>query len=123
MPHEHHKEALHRMQAELATELESLGVHDPHNTSDWIATPSVSASEPDHNDAADMVEELEERESTLAVLETRWNDIRRALEKMEAGTFGICEIGGEPIEEVRLSVNPSARTCIAHKEREVDLSL
>lgn len=111
------------MQGELATELSSLGVHDPHNTSDWIATPSVSASEPDQNDAADMVEELEERESTLAALETRWNDIRRALRKMEDGTFGICEIGGEQIEEERLAANPSARTCIAHREEEVNLPL
>lgn len=123
MSHEHHKQELTRMQSELAAELASLGVHDPHNTSDWIATPSVSAPEPDHNDAADMVEELEERESTLAVLETRWNDIRRALAKMEAGTFGVCEIGGEHIEEERLKANPSARTCIAHKEQEVDLPL
>lgn len=123
MSHEHHKQELTRMQGELAAELATLGVHDPHNTSDWIATPSVSTQEPDHNDAADMVEELEEREGTLAVLETRWNDIRRALAKMEAGTFGVCEIGGEQIEEERLKVNPSARTCIAHKEAEVDLPL
>ncbi len=123
MSHEHHKEALLSKQSELAAELATLGVHDPHNTSDWIATPSVSAPEPDHNDAADMVEELEERESTLAALETGWNDIRRALSKMDAGTYGVCEIGGEPIEEERLKVNPSARTCIAHKEQEIDLPL
>jgi RNA polymerase-binding transcription factor DksA len=111
------------MQEELTNELASLGIHDPHNTSDWVATPSVSSHEPDQNDAADMAEELEEREGTIAALETRWNDIRRALKKMEDGTFGICEISGEHIEEARLTANPAARTCIAHKEEETNLPL
>ncbi len=123
MQYTHHKEALLRRQNELATELASLGIHDPHNTSDWVAIPSSSTEEPDSNDAADMVEELEEREGTLAALETEWNDIRRALAKMDAGTYGICEISGDPIEEERLAANPAARTCIAHKEEEGGLPL
>jgi RNA polymerase-binding transcription factor DksA len=123
MQHTHHKEALLRMQSELAAELASLGIHDPHNTSDWVATPSSSTEEPDPNDAADMSEELEEREGTVAALETRWNDIRRALQKIDAGTYGICEISGAPIEEERLIANPAARTCIAHREEEANLPL
>ena len=40
--------------------------------------------------------------------------VDEALEKIEKGTYGICETGGEKIEEDRLEANPSARTCKAH---------
>jgi len=36
------------------------------------------------------------------------------LKKIEDGTYGICEVGGEEIPEDRLDANPSARTCIEH---------
>ncbi len=52
----------------------------------------------------------------MAVLENRWNEVRAALKKIEAGTYGICEISGEPIEEDRLEVNPAARTCKEHMD-------
>ena len=37
-----------------------------------------------------------------------------ALERIEKGTYGICEVGNEEIEEDRLNANPAARTCKAH---------
>jgi len=37
-----------------------------------------------------------------------------ALEKIKLGTYGICEICGNHIEEERLQANPSARTDKAH---------
>jgi RNA polymerase-binding transcription factor DksA len=52
---------------------------------------------------------------------THWSDIKRALENIEQGTYGICEVGGEEIEEDRLEANPSARTCKAHLSQERSL--
>ena len=43
------------------------------------------------------------------------------LKKIEAGTFGVCEISGEPIEEDRLDANPAARTNKANINNEADL--
>jgi RNA polymerase-binding transcription factor DksA len=77
----------------------------------------------DSNNIADFGEEADERIATLAELETRYRNVVRALEKIEAGTFGLCEISGEPIEEARLNANPAARTCVAHREDEYDLPL
>lgn len=104
----------------VTSELRSLGIHNPENPHDWIATPTdTEVGEADENVSADHAEELEERTATLADLERRYNDTVRALEKIEAGTYGICEISGEPIEEERLRANPAARTCIAHREETV----
>lgn len=101
-------------------DLKNLGVHNPDNPEDWVATPEddMSEGEADSDLVADRVESLEERVSTLALLETEYNNIILALKKIEGGTYGMCEVGGEAIEADRLDANPSARTCIAHKDEE-----
>ena len=107
----------------VTDELKTLGVHNPDNPDDWVATPEdeTGESEADENIVADRIESLDERVSTLALLETEYNNINVALKKIEGGTFGICEVGGEAIEPDRLDALPSARTCIAHKEEEAIL--
>ncbi len=107
----------------LQKELEAVGIHNPKNPSDWIAVPEgTGGNEADLNDAADKVEEWDERRATVAVLETRYNNIVRALKKIEDGTYGICEISGKAIEEDRLDANPAARTDKTHMNKESSLS-
>lgn len=85
---------------------------------EWEATPEEQANpEADENDLADRSEDFEERYSTLATLSTRLDDIKSALMKINAGTYGMCEVCGNKIEEDRLSVNPAARTCKACMEK------
>ena len=117
------KEALTRMLKNITEELNGLGIRNPEVPEDWIATPGEQIdSEADENVAADRVEEWDERRATLSVLETRYNNIRRALKKIEDGTYGTCEISGEPIEEERLVAHPAARTSIAHADEESSLA-
>lgn len=107
----------------LTRELEAIATHNPE-TDDWEATPvGTESAEPDVNDEADVVEEWNERHATVAVLEVDYRNVRRALGKIEAGTYGICEVSGAPIEPERLAANPLARTCIAHMNDEGDLPL
>ena len=47
----------------------------------------------------------------------------RALQKIKAGAYGVCEISGEPIEVERLAANPAARTTLANADREKELPL
>ena len=42
--------------------------------------------------------------------------VNRALEKIEEGTYGICDRGGEPIEEGRLQAAPYATLCMKHQK-------
>jgi RNA polymerase-binding transcription factor DksA len=117
------KTRLEESLAAITSELRAIANYD--ETSDnWEALPvGTESSEPDENDEADVVEEWNERRATVSVLETDYRNTKRALEKIAAGTYGICEISGEPIEEARLMANPAARTCIAHREEEDTLSL
>ena len=62
-----------------------------------------------------------ETNAILATLETEYNTIVLALSKIEKGTYGVCEISGEPIEEERLNADPGARTCMEHLGEEGDI--
>ena len=59
----------------------------------------------------------------MSQLEVMFRNCNRALEKLESGTFGTCEVCGELIEENRLLILPTARTCVAHIDEERTLTL
>lgn len=61
-----------------------------------------------------------EREQISALLdqgERQLAEIAAALERLDAGTYGVCETCGQPIAPERLEVRPVARTCIACASR------
>ncbi len=67
------------------------------------------------NHPADLGSEMFEREKDLGLrsnAQRRLGQIDTALERMAAGTYGICEECGGPIGDGRLRANPSATTCI-----------
>lgn len=105
----------------LEAELSSIGKYDKE-TGNWEAVPEneiKSQNVEDEGDMADRSEEYEERSSELYVLETRLNDIMMALAKIDKGEFGVCEICNGKIEEERLEVNPSAKTCEKDMEKAI----
>jgi RNA polymerase-binding transcription factor DksA len=107
-----------KLEAELKTleaELLSVGHKNPSNPKDW--EPSSGEVDINASDAADIADNIESYESNTAILkplEKQYNDVKLALEKISKGTYGICEIAGEPIEKQRLEANPAARTCVSH---------
>ncbi len=114
---------LQAMLIDLTKELDAIGIHDPKNPQDWVAVPEENTThETDTDLVADVVEAWDERQGLVATLETQYNNIMRALANIQAGTFGVCEIGREPIEADRLDANPTARTCKAHMNEEGTLS-
>lgn len=108
----------------LKEELGKIGVQNQNTPQDWIPLPQgVNETEPDQNVVADRSEDWQETRGILDTLETRYNNLTRALNKIENNNFGHCEICEQPIEEDRLAANPAARTCKKHLEEEVNLPL
>ena len=60
--------------------------------------------------ASEQFAEAELSAGTLA-------EIRAALGRIDAGTFGACAVDGAPIEEARLAAVPWAAHCLAHAEQ------
>ncbi len=50
----------------------------------------------------------------LATAEAVLDDVDRALARLDQGTYGTCEVCGAVIDEDRLVVGPTTRTCGAH---------
>jgi RNA polymerase-binding transcription factor DksA len=104
------KDTLTSEQTLLEGELKNIA-HFNDETNQWEATPDTDLMNmSDDNDAADRFEDFEERTSMLKTLQARLTDVKDALTKIENGTYGICEVSGEPIEADRLEANPAART-------------
>lgn len=104
------------LEAEKDSLEEELAAHGrvQSETGDWQGKSSSEGEEPDPIDAADNIEELSTNVPLVEELEKRYTDVADALEKMDNGTYGLCEEGEEHIPYDRLEANPAARTCIAH---------
>ncbi len=64
---------------------------------------------------AEQATETLERELDLGVLqsvESELVELQAALERLDAGKYGSCEICGKPIAEGRLEAMPAARYCV-----------
>ena len=114
---QHFKTLLEAEKERLLQELKGLGRINPDNPKDWEATPDeMNTMRADKNEAADAIEEYETRAAISVELESRLQNINKALEKIENNAYGMCEVCGGTIEEDRLEANPSAATCKAHLE-------
>jgi RNA polymerase-binding transcription factor DksA len=104
---ENEKQTLERDLGELAQKTDPSGVV-------WDAVSKEDEDTADRDDVASAIESLENNEGTISILETQLHEVNLALEKIEKGTYGICEVSGEEIEQDRLEANPSARTSKKH---------
>jgi len=88
---------------ELKTELGTAESEDLSELADYDQHP------------ADTATETFEREKDLSILEQLEDELaelQAALERVDAGTYGIDEETGEPIDPARLEALPTARTNI-----------
>jgi DnaK suppressor protein len=108
---EHYKFLLNEQLKELMEEAAKT-VNDLTVTDGEFPDPTDRASwESDRN----FLLRIRERERKLIT------KIAEALERIEEGTFGICERCGEPISEKRLEARPVTTLCINCKQEQEDL--
>lgn len=72
---------------------------------------------------ADMGTEVFDEEEQLSVrlsIEGELAGVDHAIQRVQDGTYGICEMCGQPIGDDRLAALPSARLCVRDQQR-VDL--
>ena len=108
------QEDLEYFQGMLQSQLDEL-VRGAGRTVDEMTGSVGRAAFPDPTDRASMESDrnfelrIRDRERKLI------NKIRKTLEKIEEGTFGTCDVCGEPIDFKRLQARPVTTRCLECK--------
>ena len=112
----HYEKILVEEKARLTDALSAIAKRD-ESTGLWQAQSSdVQEHDADENDNADRFEDYEEKSSLVVTLEKRLTEVENALARVLEGTYGTCSVCHNQIEEERLHANPSAGTCVKHRE-------
>jgi DnaK suppressor protein len=106
-------ERLKKEKSELLEKLEQLRA---------LGQPSAERKEGSpfgkREEGADEASELEKRLVLIKRLEESLNEVEHALQKYEAGTYGLCDSCGQPIEQGRLEAIPQASLCLRCKAQQ-----
>lgn len=102
------------LEAERDSLEEEMGTRGRSVGNDWQGSSASAGAEADPTDAADNIEELATNIPLVEELETRNKQIAKALEKMDKGEYGTCDVCKTEIPLDRLDANPAATTCVSH---------
>ena len=105
------RERLETERGELRRQLDDLGAR---RDAEGIEDPELDEGFADAGQAA------AERANLLTLvrsLRDTLRDVEQALARMDAGTYGLCERCGQPIDEERLDALPAARLCLNCKRQ------
>jgi DnaK suppressor protein len=113
-------EELEQVRAELEAEAMALRADIARAASD-IAERLTDAVQDAGDDQADAGTKVFEREHELALTQNAQDLLdqgERALARIDAGTYGVCESCGQPIGKARLQAFPRATLCVTCKQRQ-----
>lgn len=111
------KELLLKKKAALLKGIEHVA-NDALKTSQRDAAGDLSAYS---MHMADMATDNYDREFSLSLADNEQNILNRiaaALEKIEEGTFGLCELCEKKISKLRLKAVPYAELCVPCQEKQ-----
>jgi RNA polymerase-binding protein DksA len=108
---EYFKAKLLEEKKDLTEELGEVAKSEPGQG--WEATSgTIEVDSADENEVADKFEEFESNKGVMDKLQKQLTEVDAALERIENGTYGICENTHKPIDRDRLEANPSARVSL-----------
>jgi RNA polymerase-binding protein DksA len=108
------------IRAQLVRELSAMQGEYDRSMQD-LNDLQLSNSDGAGDDQADAGSKTFEREQELSIAANRLDllaQIQRAVERIDAGTYGYCESCGKPIPKARLKAFPMATLDVACKQRE-----
>jgi RNA polymerase-binding protein DksA len=113
---------LNRLRAKLEDEKERLervidDFERDREASRLAETSSEHAADPDSADGGSLAFEMEMDLSKQQNAQELLDKVRHALDRMEQGLYGICEVTGKPIPVARLEALPYATTLVEWAHR------
>ncbi|MFQ5946164.1 MAG: TraR/DksA family transcriptional regulator [Anaerolineae bacterium] len=102
------KKRLEEQRDRLQHEIEQLGI--PGETNLGLGNHMA--------DDASLAYEQEQNFRLRRILTQELSQVEAALQRIEEGRYGICEVCGNPIDPARLKAMPSANLCLADLQRQ-----
>lgn len=106
---------LEQERARLARSAEFLERENPGSLEDELGEIGSGGTDNHLGDTASATYDRELDEGLEEGVRDTIAEIDAALKRIDDGTYGRCEIGGEPIPEERLRAIPWATRCIDHQ--------
>ena len=94
----------------LEEELGQLGKQNAHNPEHFDAEFPQLGDKEDEN--ASEVAEFSKNLTLERTLESSLKDVRKALDRINDGSYGTCKYCGKPIGDSRLEAMPATRFCV-----------
>lgn len=112
----HHDDALERLQDELAR-LETLraNISEDLLEEEHGAERELSTLDQHPSEIGTEMHDLERDQAIAESVENELAEVRTAIGRVKDGTYGRCEVDGEPIPPERLEAMPATRRCAAHQ--------
>jgi RNA polymerase-binding transcription factor DksA len=108
------KKQLLEEKEKMEKELNKFTKKNPHVSGDFDASFPDYGDKDDEN-AAEVAEYITNKPLEES-LEKTLRDVKKALESIEKGNYGICKYCKKPIEEKRLLARPASSACIECKK-------
>lgn len=109
-----------REQLEAERETERARLEDAEPIEQDKELHNIARGETGQSQAAENIRQRSERLGTIDHTESRLAKIDHALDRMDEGTYGTCEVCGNAIDEERLRAYPLATRCIDDAEDEAE---
>ena len=97
-------------------EMQNKIIESLQQTTEELSGTKCCATGGDESDLASRQQGLNVRRSISEKQANMLEEIKYSLEKIEEGTYGVCEMCEEPINVERLKVKMFARYCISCRE-------
>src|SRR3989339_253622 len=105
------KEKLLAEKINLETELDKIAKKNPHNPNDYKAQFENVGD--DEEDSTSEVVEYGLNLTLEKTLEKSLKDVKKSLERIEKGDYGVCKYCKQEIDPKRLKARPTSSACIA----------
>jgi RNA polymerase-binding protein DksA len=114
------KDELNEVRSQLRADVKRLS-HELDESAGDLADLMRDAGEGAGSDQADVGSATFERDQEMTIVNNARDMLQQsehALERIADGTYGVCEVCGNPIGKNRLMVFPRATMCLTCKQRE-----
>ncbi len=112
----HHDQVLERLRDELAR-VETLRTNISQDLleEEYGAERELSLLDQHPGELGTEMHDLERDQAIAESLDGELAEVRAAIGRVEDGSYGRCEVDGEPIPPERLEAMPASRRCAPHQ--------